>query len=141
MKDYPKDLKIVFKQQPLPFHKRARPAAMASLAANAQGKFWEYHDVLFQNMKALEDADLEKYAKDLKLNMKKFKKYMAGNTGEEQIKRDQAVATKVGARGTPTSFVNGYMVRGAQPVDAFKKVIDRELAKAKGGKKGAKAKK
>ena len=96
MKDYPKDLKIVFKQQPLPFHKRARPAAMASLAAHKQGKFWEYHDVLFENMKKLEDADLEKYAKDVGLNLKKFKKYMAANAGEEQIKRDQALAAKVG---------------------------------------------
>ena len=134
MKDYPKDLKIVFKQQPLPFHKQARPAAMASLAAHKQGKFWEYHDVLFQNMKALQPENLEKYAKDLGLNMKKFKKFMADGAGEEQIKRDQALAAKVGARGTPTSFVNGYMVRGAQPVAAFKKIIDRELAKAKSGK-------
>ena len=134
MKDYPKDLKIVFKQQPLPFHKRARPAAMASLAANAQGKFWEYHDVLFENYKALKPENLEKYAKDVGLNMKKFKKFMASNTGEEHIKRDQALATKVGARGTPTSFVKGYMVRGAQPVAAFKKIIDREIAKAKAGK-------
>ncbi len=107
---------------------------MASLAANAQGKFWEYHDVLFQNFKALQPENLEKYAKDVGLNMKKFKKFMASNTGEEHIKRDQALATKVGARGTPTSFVNGYMVRGAQPVAAFKKIIDREIAKAKAGK-------
>ena len=134
MKDYPKDLKIVFKQQPLPFHKDARPAAKASLAAHKQGKFWEYHDVLFENMKKLKQDDLEGYAKGLKLNMKKFKKDMADASLEEQIKRDQALAAKIGARGTPTSFVNGYMVRGAQPVAAFKKIIDRELAKAKGAK-------
>ncbi len=137
MKDYPKELKIVFKQQPLPFHKQARPAAMASLAANAQGKFWEYHDVLFQNMKALQPADLEKYAGQVGLNMKKFKKFMADGTGEDQIKRDQALAQKIGARGTPTSFVNGYMVRGAQPVAGFKRIIDREIAKLKGGGKKA----
>ena len=140
MKDYPKDLKIVFKQQPLPFHKDARPAAKASLAAHKQGKFWEYHDVLFENMKALKPNNLEDYAKGLKLNMKKFKKDMADPKLEEQIKRDQALAQKVGARGTPTSYVNGYQIRGAQPVAAFKKLIDRELAKVKGGK-GAKAKK
>lgn len=134
MKDYPKDLKIVFKQQPLPFHKDARPAAKASLAAHKQGKFWEYHDVLFENMKKLKQEDLEGYAKGLKLNMKKFKKDMADASLEEQVKRDQALAAKIGARGTPTSFVNGYMVRGAQPVAAFKKIIDRELAKAKAPK-------
>jgi protein-disulfide isomerase len=134
MKDYPKQLKVVFKQQPLPFHKDARPAAKASLAAHKQGKFWEYHDVLFENMKALKTNNLEDYAKGLKLNMKKFKKSMADPALEEQIKRDQALAAKIGARGTPTSFVNGYMVRGAQPVAAFKKIIDRELAKAKAPK-------
>lgn len=134
MKDYPKQLKIVFKQQPLPFHKDARPAAKASLAAHKQGKFWEYHDVLFENMKKLKQEDLEGYAKGLKLNMKKFKKDMADASLEEQVKRDQALAAKIGARGTPTSFVNGYMVRGAQPVAAFKKIIDRELAKAKAPK-------
>jgi protein-disulfide isomerase len=134
MKDYPKQLKIVFKQQPLPFHKDARPAAKASLAAHKQGKFWEYHDVLFENMKKLKQDDLEGYAKGLKLNMKKFKKDMADASLEEQVKRDQALAAKIGARGTPTSFVNGYMVRGAQPVAAFKKIIDRELAKAKAPK-------
>ena len=134
MKDYPKELKVVFKQQPLPFHKDARPAAKASLAAHKQGKFWEYHDVLFENMKKLKPENLEEYAKGLKLNMKKFKKAMADPALEEQIKRDQALAAKIGARGTPTSFVNGYMVRGAQPVAAFKKIIDRELAKAKGAK-------
>ena len=134
MKDYPKQLKIVFKQQPLPFHKDARPAAKASLAAHKQGKFWEYHDVLFENMKKLKQEDLEGYAKGLKLNMKKFKKDMADASLEEQVKRDQALAAKIGARGTPTSFVNGFMVRGAQPVAAFKKIIDRELAKAKAPK-------
>ena len=129
-------------QQPLPFHKDARPAAAASLAAHKQGKFWEYHDVLFENMKKLKREDLEKYAKDLGLNMKKFNKVMDDPKTEEQIKRNQAVAAKVGARGTPTSFINGYMVRGAQPYPAFKSIIDRELAKAKGGgaKKGAPAK-
>ena len=109
-------------------------AAKASLAAHKQGKFWEYHDVLFENMKALKPDNLEAYAKQVGLIVKKFKKDMADASLEEQVKRDQALAAKVGARGTPTSFVNGYMVRGAQPVAAFKKIIDRELAKAKGAK-------
>jgi protein-disulfide isomerase len=102
---------------------------MASLAAHAQGKFWRYHDLLFENTKSLEPHDLERYARQVGLNMRKFKRFMAKATGEKQIARDQAVAAAVGARGTPTSFVNGYMVRGAQPIDAFKKIIDREIAK------------
>ena len=134
--NYPKDVKIVFMQQPLSFHKNARGAAAASLAANEQGKFWEYHDLLFANRKALTRPDLERYAQDLGLNMKKFKAALDSGKFEEQIKRNQREASKVGATGTPTSFVNGWKVRGASPFPKFKTVIDRELAKVKGGTKG-----
>ncbi len=133
--NYPKDVKIVFMQQPLSFHKNARLAAAASLAANEQGKFWEYHDMLFANRKALKRPDLERYAEKLGLNMKKFKAALDSNKFEEQIKRNQREASKVGATGTPTSFVNGWKVRGASPFPKFKTVIDRELGKVKGGKK------
>ena len=102
---------------------------MANTIANKR-----YVEQLEADMKKLKQEDLEGYAKGLKLNMKKFKKDMADASLEEQVKRDQALAAKIGARGTPTSFVNGYMVRGAQPVAAFKKIIDRELAKAKAPK-------
>ena len=110
---------------------------MASLAAHKQGKFWEYHDVLFANAKALQPRNLKAYARDIGLDMKKFKKFTDGNRGEKHIKRDQALAAKIGARGTPTSFVNGYMVRGAQRVAGCKLIIDREIAKLKGGGKKA----
>ena len=103
------------------------------MAAHAQGKFWEYHDVLFANSlrppRRLQPKNLKAYARDIGLDMKKFKKFTDGNRGEKHIKRDQALAAKIGARGTPTSFVNGYMIRGAQPISAFKEVIDRELAR------------
>ena len=134
-KEYPKDVKVVFKQQPLSFHKNARLAAAASLAAHEQGKFWEYHDMLFQNRKALTRPDLEGYAKSLGLNMKKFAAALDSNKFEEQIKRDQREASKVGANGTPTSFVNGWKVRGAAPVSKFKSFIDKELAAGQGGEK------
>ncbi len=135
-------MKIVFKQQPLSFHKDAYPAAMASLAAHEQGKFWEYHDVLFANAKRLDRASLDQYAKDVGLNMKKFSKAMDTNKFDAQIKRDQAHGAKVGARGTPTSFVNGYVVKGAAGFSRFKTLIDQELAKAPAAstKKGSKKK-
>ena len=126
-------MRIVFKQQPLSFHKFAQEAAEASLAANEQGKFWEYHDLLFANQKALARADLERYAQQIGLDMAKFKEALDTHKFAEKIKQDQAIAAKVGASGTPTSFVNGYKVRGASPYPAFKAIIDRELAKARGG--------
>ncbi len=130
MKEYKGKVQFQFRNQPLGFHKRAIPAAQAALAAHAQGKFWQMHDKLFENQKALEDADLEKYAKELGLNVSKFKKDMAGPEVAARIKQDQADANKFGARGTPTLFINGIPLRGAQPFPAFKAVIDKEIARA-----------
>ncbi|GMV41959.1 MAG: hypothetical protein AMXMBFR64_36750 [Myxococcales bacterium] len=125
---YGDKVRFVFKQQPLPFHKKAQLAAEASLAANAQGKFWEYHDLLFANQKALERPDLERYAEQLGLDMAKFRAALDSNQFAEAVKKDQALASKVGATGTPASFINGIKVNGAQPFPAFQAVIDKALA-------------
>jgi protein-disulfide isomerase len=121
----------VFKQQPLPFHNNAQIAAEASLAANEQGKFWEYHDKLFANQQALDRPSLEKYAEELGLNMGKFKAALDSGRFKAQITKDQADAQKAGASGTPTFLVNGMKIVGAQPVDKFKELIDAELKKKK----------
>ncbi len=129
-KDYGKKVRVVWKNQPLPFHKNARPAAMAAMEAWAQGKadkFWPMHDKLFENRTALERADLEKYAGELGLDVAKFKAALDKNAHEEQIKADQELAAQVGARGTPSFFINGRSLRGAQPVEKFKELIDDEL--------------
>ena len=130
-KDYEGKIRISFMHLPLPFHKDAPLAAEASLAANAQGKFWEYHDVLFANQKALKRDQLEKYAQDLGLNMDKFKAALDNGTFKKQVESDKAKAREVGASGTPTFFVNGRKLVGAQPVAAFKKLIDEQLKKKK----------
>ena len=121
----------MFKQKALPFHDKAHLAAEASLAANEQGKFWEYHDKLFANQQALDRPALEKYAEDLGLNMAKFKSAL--DTGKFKAKVDAEVAEgdKAGAGGTPTFFINGNKLVGAQPVAQFKQLIDAELAKKK----------
>jgi protein-disulfide isomerase len=124
-------VKIVFKHQPLGFHQYAYDAAMASLAAKEQGKFWEMHDKMFENQKALDRASLDRYAEEIGLNMKKYKAAMDSKKFDAQIKADQALAAKVGATGTPISFVNGIAVKGAQPFEKFKAVIEQELEKAK----------
>ena len=72
MEKYPKDVRIAFRHQPLPFHNHAMEAAEAAMAANAQGKFWPMHDKLFANQQALDRASLEKYAGEIGLNVAKF---------------------------------------------------------------------
>jgi protein-disulfide isomerase len=127
---YPKDVAIVFVNQPLPFHDKAEGAATAFLAANRQGKAWELHDKMFANQQALAPADLEKYAQEVGLNVAKWKKDLADPKIKEQIKSDQALASSVGANGTPTFMINGREVVGAQAFPAFKAVIDEEIKKA-----------
>ncbi|MBL8921757.1 MAG: thioredoxin domain-containing protein [Myxococcaceae bacterium] len=128
-KQYQGKLKIVFKHQPLPFHNNAKPAAMASMAANEQGKFWEYHDKLFANQQALDRPSLERYAEELKLDMGKFRAALDSNKFDKYVTDDSNEGMRVGANGTPTFFINGRQVVGAQPIDAFKAVIDDELKK------------
>ncbi len=127
---YPKDVAIVFVNQPLTFHEQARPAAKAFLAAHRQGKGWEMHDKLFANQQALMPADLEKYAQELSLNMAQFKKDIADPAIEKMVADDQALAGSVGADGTPTFFINGRELSGAQPLPAFTAIIDEEIKKA-----------
>jgi protein-disulfide isomerase len=128
--DYGDKLRLVIKHNALPFHPRARPAAIAAMAAHEQGKFIQYHDKLFANQKALEDADLKTYAKELGLDMKRFEKALADPKLAQLVDRDQALAMSFSAGGTPSFFVNGRFFSGAQSLDYFKAIIDEELAKA-----------
>ena len=127
--DYKGKIRVAFKNQPLPFHANAKPAALAALAANEQGKFWEFHDKLFANQRSLDRASLERYAQELGLNVAQFKSALDSNKFEAQLNADMAEATRVGVSGTPSFFINGRSLVGAQPVDAFKRVIDEELKK------------
>jgi protein-disulfide isomerase len=130
MEEYGDQVRVFFKQNPLSFHKHARLAAAASLAAGAQGKFWEMHDVLFENQKALTRPDLERYAAEMGLNMKKFNQALDKKTYEEQIAADQELSELVEARGTPNHFVNGRKLNGAKPFEDFKIIIDEEIKKS-----------
>ncbi|MGZ3458647.1 MAG: DsbA family protein [Archangium sp.] len=130
--EYKGKVRVAFKNSPLPFHQNAKPAAMAALAANEQGKFWEMHDKLFANQRALDRASLERYAQELKLDMGKFKAALDNNKFEAQIAADSAEGSRAGVNGTPTFFINGRSLVGALPIESFKKIIDEELKK-KGG--------
>jgi protein-disulfide isomerase len=128
---YPKEVRIVWKHLPLGFHPNALPAARAAEAARAQGKFWEMHDRLFAGQQALSDATYTAAAKDLGLDLERFRMDAASEATAKRISEDGALAAAAGANGTPTLFVNCRKIVGAQPFESFKPVIDEELAKAR----------
>jgi len=130
--EYGGKIKIVFKEFPLPFHDKAHLAAEAALAAHEQGKFWQMHDKLFANQQALDRASLEKYAQELGLDMSKFRAALDSGKFKDKVDAEDREGAAVGVTGTPTFFVNGTRLVGAQPIDAFKAIIDKELK----GKKG-----
>lgn len=128
---YPKDVKVVFKNMPLSFHPQAKSAAKASLAAKEQGKYWEMHDALFENQQALGAEKYLELAQKIGLDVERFKADLERNDAkyEASINADTAGGTKLGVQGTPAFFVNGVLLSGAQPVEKFKKVVNRWLAK------------
>jgi len=130
LKDYPKDVRVVYKMHPLSMHQQAMGAAEAAMAAHAQGKFPAMHEKLFANMTALSRDKYLQLASEIGLDVKRFTSDLDARTYKAKIDADAAEAMKVGATGTPASFVNGRFVSGAAPVATFKKLIDEELAKA-----------
>ncbi len=120
----------MFKNRPLSFHNRAMPTAKASIAAHKQGKFWEFHDKMFANQQKLEDADLEGYAKEVGLDVAKWKADLASKEVEALVKRQDSACEKNGSAGTPGFFVNGRYLSGALPFEEFKAVIEDEKKKA-----------
>ena len=127
---YGDDLRIAFKHNALSFHNRAKPAAMASECAREQGKFWEMHDLLFENQRSLSPENYEKWAGELALDVERFKRDMQDPLLKAGVQADQKLVSSLGARGTPAFWVNGRFLSGAQPFDNFKKLIDEELKKA-----------
>ena len=130
---HPKEVKIVFKQFPLAMHKLAQSAALASLAAHRQGKFWQYHDLLFENQKSLSEAKYVELAKKLGLDLDKFNKDYKAPVNQQTLERDMADAQLAGVRGTPTIFVNGRRLKERNIKD-LQQMISQELGKrGKGG--------
>jgi len=115
MEEYKGKVRVAWRNKPLPFHDKAKPAAIAALAADQQGKFWPMHDILFKNQQNLDAASLEKYAKEIGLDMAKFKAALQDKKLQEAVESDVAMGDKLGARGTPAFFVNGSFLSGAQP--------------------------
>ncbi len=107
------------------------PAALASMAAHEQGKFWEYHDKLFANQAKFQKDQLLQYAKDVGLDVKRFEQALTAARGKPAIDADVAEANALGATGTPAFFVNGHYLSGAKPFDEFAQAINGELTRLK----------
>jgi protein-disulfide isomerase len=120
-------IRFVYRHFPLGNHPNAKPAAEASQCAAEQGKFWEYHDALFANPSKLADADLKQRAAELGLDAGKFNACVDTHKYKTHVEADMKAGEEAGVNGTPAFFINGRMISGAQPFDAFKRVIDEEL--------------
>lgn len=128
LKAYGDKVRLVVRDYPLAMHPDARLAAEAAACANAQGKYWSYHDRLFANANALGAAQLEAHARDLGLDAASFGKCLRERAHSAAIEADIADATEAGVTGTPVFFVNGRMLVGVQPFSAFRETIDELLA-------------
>jgi len=128
--EYKGKIRIAWKNQPLSFHPNAMPAAEAAMAAHEQGKFWEFHDALFKKQGQLSPALYDEVARKLGLDMDRFHASIEAHKSAAHIQSDMTAGRAVGAEGTPTFFINGKKLVGAQPIDAFKQLIDAELAAA-----------
>lgn len=126
----PDTVKVVYKNFPLRSHRMALPAAMAALAAHEQGKFWEYHDKIFENnnYKKLTQEMLVDFARELKLDVDKFQKNMRSPQIQQQVARDFNDGRLAGVGGTPTLFVDGMKVKSRSP-QGIQMLIDKALKK------------
>jgi len=126
----PKDVKLVMKNFPLPSHSFARKAAIAAVAAEKQGKFWEIHQKLFANQRQLSDAKVEEIARELGLNMERFDRDLKDAEVQGRIDRDLKNGQQANVRGTPTIFLNGKVLQ-QRSLPGFQQAIDAELKKKK----------
>jgi protein-disulfide isomerase len=126
-------VRIVWKDFPLTaIHPQAFKAAEAGQCAREQGKFWEYHDRLFANQQALDPEFLKKYAADTGLDAAQFSACMDTAKYGDRVQEQMGIGTRLGVESTPTVFVNGRLVSGAQPYEVFASIIDEELERASG---------
>jgi protein-disulfide isomerase len=124
---YGDKVRFVFRQYPLPMHGDAHLAAQAALAAHQQGKFWEYHDLLFKNQRALTRPSLEDYAKQADLNIVQLKKALDDQSLKAAVDADVKLGEEVNVNGTPTVFINGKRVPNPTEFEPVAKLIDAAL--------------
>jgi len=123
---YPKEVKFIYKQFPLPMHSNAMPAARAALAAGKQGKFWEMHDKLFANQRSLTPENIKQFAQDIGLDTAKFEQDMNSPEVQQQINEEMQQGQKAMVGGTPSLYLNGKKVAD-RSVSGLKQMIDEAL--------------
>ncbi|MDQ7048576.1 MAG: DsbA family protein [Enterobacterales bacterium] len=133
LKKYPKQLRLVYKNFPLSFHKQAFVAAEAGLCAKQQSveKFWLMHDKMFANPKRLQKESLKKMAIGIGLNGVKFNQCLDSHKMQSIVQQEMQQAQTYGVNSTPVFFINGVRIVGNQPMESFKKIIQRELVNLK----------
>jgi protein-disulfide isomerase len=127
--EYGDKVRFSFKHLPLSMHSKARAAHQAAEAAHRQGKFWEMHDRIFAKPKDLSEETYLRYANEIGLNVDQYKSDISSSSVRKKVDADLAEARKLGVSGTPSFFINGRFLSGAQPYGSFARVIDEELAK------------
>ena len=141
LEKFPLQVKLVFKSFPLRKHKYAKKAAVAAFAARRQGKFWEYHDLLFENIDTLSDQKFRQIARELGLDLERFEKDINDLKIVARINQDIRLGAHMGVRGTPTVFINGRVSR-ARTLETLEAAVKDELKKPRkppgvsGGVKG-----
>jgi len=129
LEDYPDQVRIVFRDFPLTsIHPEAAPAAEAANCANEQGVFWEFHNKLFGGEYALGQQAYSQYAADLGMDTQSFEECVSSGRYSDEVQADFQFAAKMGVQSTPTFFLNGIPLVGAQPYEVFQQVIEMELA-------------
>ncbi|BDC49105.1 hypothetical protein F183_A14210 [Bryobacterales bacterium F-183] len=131
VKAYPKDVRVVFKQFPLESHSQAEIAAEASLAAHAQGKFWEMHDRIFANPRALTEANFIAWAKEFGMDVARFTSELRSHKYQALVQAETREGLDAGVEGTPTVFLNGRPYRGAVTFEDLKPAVDKALKSGK----------
>jgi protein-disulfide isomerase len=129
LEKYPEQVKLVFKNFPLKNHKYARKAAAAALAAQNQGKFWEFSEELFKNTRQLSDEKVKQIVGQLGLDEERFQKDWQDPQIAEKLQKEVRQGTKIGVRGTPSIFVNGRLLR-QRSMEGFRLIIEKELKKS-----------
>jgi protein-disulfide isomerase len=130
LEKYPDQVKLIFLSFPLRNHRFAKKAAIAAFAAKKQGKFWEYHDRLFLNLKSLNDQKFLQIARELGLDLDRFVKDMNDLKIVARINQDIRLGGYLGVRATPTVLINGSVSR-ARTLEALQSDVERELERAK----------
>ncbi len=135
LEKYPDEVKLTFKNYPLPKHAYAKTAAVAAFAARRQGKFWEFHDRLFANFDRLSDVKVVEIALELGLDLKRLEKDMEDLMLVAKVNQDIRLGARAGVKGTPTVFINGNISK-ARTVEELQAAVEEELERVTAGSQG-----